>query len=104
MDAVLVMSPEAVRELVRSVLREELAFQRDAEKDVLTAEQVADLLAVHVKTVAKLVVRDGLPARRLGREYRFNRGEVLEWLAGRAVKPGAHASKHSTNLRRAQAA
>ena len=98
------MSPEEVRELVRTAVREELASHRDPERDVLTAEQVAGMLAVHVKTVAKLVVRDGLPARRLGREYRFDRDEVLAWLAERAVRPGAHAAKHAANLQRAEVA
>lgn len=102
MNAVVLMSPVEVCELVRTAVREELASHRDPERDVLTAEQVADMLAVHVRTVAKLVVREGLPARRLGREYRFNRDEVLEWLAERAVRPGAHAGKHCASLQRAE--
>jgi excisionase family DNA binding protein len=104
MNALVLMSPEEVRDLVRNAVREELTSHRDPERDVLTAEQVADMLAVHIKTVAKLVTRDALPAHRLGREYRFNRNEVLAWLAERAVRPGAHASKHAANLQRVRAA
>ena len=104
MSSVLVLTAEEVRDLVRTAVREELASQQHPERDVLTAEHVADMLAVHVKTVAKLVVCDGLPARRLGREYRFNRDEVLAWLAERAVQPGARGSKHAANLQRAQVA
>jgi excisionase family DNA binding protein len=93
-----------VRDLVRAAVREELASQRNPDSDVLTAEQVAGLLAVHVKTVAKLVARDALPAHRLGREYRFNRAEVLEWLNERATRPGAHTSRHAATLRRIKVA
>jgi len=80
MNAVLVLSPDDIREIVRSVMREELANHQTPGREVLTAEHVAEMLEVHVRTVAKLVVRDGLPAHRLGREYRFNRAEVLAWL------------------------
>jgi excisionase family DNA binding protein len=104
MSAVLVLTREEALSLVRTAVREELASHRDPERDVLTAEQVADMLAVHVKTVAKLVVREGLPARRLGREYRFDRGEVLAWLAERSVRPGSHGAKHQATLRRVKAA
>lgn len=99
MSAVLVMSPDDIREIVRSVMREELANHQNPAREVLTAEHVAEMLEVHV-TVAKLVIRDGLPARRLGREYRFNRAEVLAWLEERSTRPGAHLDQRGANLRR----
>jgi excisionase family DNA binding protein len=104
MSDLLLMTVAQVSEVVRAVVREELANQRDPAHDVLTAEQAAQMLAVHVKTVAKLVVRDGLPAHRLGREYRFHRHEVLAWLEERATRPGAHTSRHGETLRRIRAA
>ena len=100
MAGVAVLTTDEVRELVRSVLREELANHQNPATDVLTAERVAEMLEVHVKTVAKLVVRDGLPAHRLGREYRFRRAEVLAWLEERATRPGAHTAQHGATLRR----
>ena len=100
MSAVLVMTPEQVRDLVRAAVREELAAHQGPERDVLTTEHVAEMLDVHVRTVTKLVARDGLPAHRLGREYRFNRSEVLAWLEERAARPGAQASRHAETLRR----
>lgn len=104
MATVLVLTPEEVRDLVRVAVREELEARADPARDILTAEDVAALLSVHVKTVAKLVVRDGLPARRLGREYRFCRADVVAWLEQRAVKPGAHLARHAEVLRRIKAA
>ncbi len=98
MSSVLVMSPEEARELVRSVIREELQKQPQAAPEVLTAERVGEMLGVHPKTVAKLVTRDRLPARRLGREYRFKRDEVVSWLEQRAINPGAHTSAHAAKL------
>jgi excisionase family DNA binding protein len=45
---------------------------------LLTSREVADLLRVHPKQVYRLL-RRGLPARRVGAEWRFDRGDVLAW-------------------------
>ena len=49
--------------------------------DVLTVEQLADLLQVDEKTVRGLAAKGELPGRKLGRHWRFSRQAVLEWLA-----------------------
>lgn len=46
---------------------------------LLTTTEVAELLQVHPKRVYRLV-REGLPGRRLGGEWRFVRPEVLGWV------------------------
>jgi len=53
---------------------------------LLTTVEVAKLLSVHPKHVYRLL-RKGLPARRVGSEWRFERGEVLAW-----SRPGSSAS------------
>jgi putative molybdopterin biosynthesis protein len=54
---------------------------------LLTTVEVAKLLRVHPKHVYRLL-RKGLPARRVGSEWRFERGEVLAW-----SRPGTSASE-----------
>jgi excisionase family DNA binding protein len=49
--------------------------------EVLTAEQVADLLQVGVADVLALAEAGDLPGRRLGDRWRFARRAVLDWLA-----------------------
>ena len=50
-------------------------------RDVMTAEQAADYLQTSVYTV-KRRARDGtIPAAKIGREWRFLRSELEEWLA-----------------------
>jgi excisionase family DNA binding protein len=54
---------------------------RAFEPDVLTLEEVAELLAVDPAAVAALA-RDGeLPGRQIGEAWRFARTAVLAWLA-----------------------
>lgn len=61
---------------------------------VLTAAMAADLLQIHVEYLRKLV-RDGkVPCHRFpgGRELRFLRDELLEWLA---AQPGPAGDVHA---------
>lgn len=61
-----------------------------ASETLLTSSEVAELLRVHPKHVYRLL-KKGLPARRVGSEWRFDRGEVLAWSGGgeRAARLGA---------------
>ncbi len=59
---------------------------------LLTTAEVAALLRVHPKHVYRLL-RKGLPARRVGGEWRFARAEVLAWSGARgAAAPGPGAA------------
>lgn len=70
--------------------------------DVLTLSEAAGFLRVSEKTVADLARREAIPARKVGREWRFARGALVEWLGRRtdaprqlsldAQVPGAHKS------------
>ena len=54
---------------------------RPFEPDVLTLEEVAELLAVDREQILELARSGELPGRRIGAEWRFARAAVLEWLA-----------------------
>ena len=52
------------------------------EPEVLTADEVADLLRVSTKTILALA-RDGtLPGEKVGRAWRFVRSDLLVYLRG----------------------
>lgn len=55
---------------------------RPAIKDVLTAEEAAEYLAVSVKTIRQMASAGRLPGRHVGKEWRFSRQALLDWLAG----------------------
>lgn len=63
---------------------------------VLTAAMAADLLQIHVEYLRKLVREGKVPCHRFpgGRELRFLRDELLEWL-GAQPGPGDH-DAHAT--------
>jgi len=52
---------------------------------LLKTEEIAAILRVHPKHVYRLL-KKGLPARRVGSEWRFSRDEVLAWSGGKAVQ------------------
>jgi excisionase family DNA binding protein len=49
--------------------------------EVLTTEQLAELLQLEVDTVRKLAARGEIPGRKVGGHWRFSRQAVLDWLA-----------------------
>ncbi|HET7755018.1 MAG TPA: helix-turn-helix transcriptional regulator [Anaeromyxobacteraceae bacterium] len=53
---------------------------------MLTTDEVAELLRVHPKHVYRLL-KKGLPARRVGAEWRFDRADVLRWAGAPAPAP-----------------
>ena len=57
------------------------ASSQHNEPDVLTIDQLAELLQVDEKTVRSLAAKGELPGRKLGRQWRFSRQAVLDWLA-----------------------
>jgi excisionase family DNA binding protein len=82
---------ELVTELVDRYLGEESASAASpsAGPDVLTVEQLAELLQVDAKTVRSLATSGDLPGRKLGRHWRFSRQAVLDWLALPERRKGA---------------
>jgi excisionase family DNA binding protein len=59
------------------------------EPDVLTLGQLAELLQVDEKTARSLAAKGELPGRKLGRQWRFSRQAVLDWLANPERRRGA---------------
>ena len=52
-----------------------------ADKEFLTAAEVAEVLAVSPKTVSRMVKRGALPWHRIGRARRFRRCDLEDFLA-----------------------
>jgi len=47
---------------------------------VLTAEEAARYLRLHVKSVHRLVKEGKIPGRKVGGRWRFHRDDLEEWL------------------------
>ncbi len=50
-------------------------------REVLTTEQLAELLQLDVETVRRLAARGELPGRKVAGQWRFSRRAILDWLA-----------------------
>lgn len=51
------------------------------EKEILSMEEAAELFGVSVKTFIKLLKEEKVPARKIGREWRFSKKALIEWLS-----------------------
>jgi excisionase family DNA binding protein len=58
------------------------SFTAAAEPEVLTLEQLAELLALEVEATEELAEAGEIPGRKLGEQWRFSRRAILDWLAG----------------------
>jgi len=71
-----------------------------ADRDILNIEEAAALLGVSVKTFNKVLHSERIPARKIGREWKFSRQALIDWVgsgdsssfynpdrAGRGVQP-----------------
>ena len=81
------LTVEELRSLVRDAVKQELALVPKGVEpsEVLTRKQAAELLSVNPHQMPKLI-KEGLPAHRFGvggKQWRFRRSEILQWLAKR---------------------
>ena len=57
------------------------------DRDILDIEQAAALLGVSVKTFNKVLHTEDIPARKIGREWKFSRRALIEWVgSGRSTE------------------
>lgn len=55
------------------------------EREILNIDEAAELLGVSVKTFNKVLHRTDMPARKVGREWKFSRRALIDWVgSGRA--------------------
>ena len=62
-----------------------MSSQVDADHEVLTLGEAARFIRVSEKTVREMVRQQRLPGQKAGREWRFLKRALEEWLAGRAA-------------------
>lgn len=51
-----------------------------AEREILNIEEAASLLGVSIKTFNKVLHSEDMPARKIGREWKFSRRALVEWV------------------------
>lgn len=75
------LTASELEQLMRKVVRDELGARE--ETTYLTLAEAAKLLKLSTKTVIKRV-KEGLPAERLGHEWRFEKAKLVAYMKGAA--------------------
>jgi excisionase family DNA binding protein len=56
-------------------------------REILTIDEAAELLGVSVKTFIKVLHSEDVPARKIGREWKFSRAALVAWVgSGRSSR------------------
>ena len=50
------------------------------DRDILNIEEAAALLGVSIKTFNKVLHSEDMPARKIGREWKFSRNALIQWV------------------------
>ena len=50
------------------------------DREILNIDEAAQLLGVSVKTFNKVLHSQNLPARKIGREWKFSRQALIDWI------------------------
>lgn len=66
------------------------------EAEILTIKQVAVYLQVTERTIYRLAAVEGIPAFKVGGSWRFRRGDLDQWIAGRIGRTGASPETEGT--------
>jgi excisionase family DNA binding protein len=53
---------------------------RVAQPDILNIDEAAELLGVSIKTFNKVLHHQNMPARKIGREWKFSRQALIDWV------------------------
>ena len=54
--------------------------------EFVTVEELAETLKVHPRTIQRIIQRKEMPAIRIGRQWRFRREWVEEWLQANTIE------------------
>ena len=50
------------------------------DREILNIEEAAALLGVSIKTFNKVLHSENMPARKIGREWKFSRQALIDWV------------------------
>lgn len=58
-------------------------------KEILTPKEAARFLGIHLVTVYRLLKKGGIPAMKIGGQWRFKRDFLNEWMNKEMTKRGS---------------
>jgi len=79
-----VLSADELHDLVTNAVRE--ALNTNAPAEYLTLAQAAQMMGASERSLRTWVKDDGLPALRAGRDYRFRRESLVQWMERRPLR------------------
>ena len=74
-------------------------MSESSDRDILNIEEAAALLGVSIKTFNKVLHSQELPARKIGREWKFSRRALIEWVGSGSSTDFYRESREPRELR-----
>jgi len=55
-------------------------MSESTDREILNIDEAAQLLGVSIKTFNKVLHSESVPARKVGREWKFSRSALIDWV------------------------
>lgn len=70
-------------------------------KEILTIEEACALLGISAKTFAKILKEEDIPGRKIGREWKFSRQALIDWVGAAKARDFINTGKKKRKDRKA---
>jgi excisionase family DNA binding protein len=68
--------------------------------EIMTTKEVAEYLKLHEITICKYAAEGAIPAKRIGRVWRFDKEILDQWIAGGQTGPGTGKSAQRKTIKK----
>ena len=69
------------------------------QKEILNVEEACTLLGISAKTFAKILRKGDIPGRKIGREWKFSRKALIDWVGSAQSKDFVKKNKGKEGMR-----
>ncbi|GEM_PF-4339025 len=82
---------EAVKETIQEEMKNGITYkEQNSDDEVMTTKQLAVFLQCSVPWLTKNIKELNIPVKKISKEYRFLRTEIIEWIKGQEQNKQAH--------------
>ncbi|MFH2000911.1 MAG: helix-turn-helix domain-containing protein [Planctomycetota bacterium] len=71
-------------------------------KEILTIEEACALLGISAKTFAKILREEDIPGRKIGREWKFSRQALIDWVGSANTRDFINTGKKKQGIRQVE--
>ncbi len=77
----------AIKQMLKELLNKQAVQSTPNDKGIMSVKQVAQFLNLDINVIYAKCAKGGIPYFKIGKQYRFKKAEILEWIKGQKEEP-----------------